>query len=189
MVFIDWSDSTNAGILNVLFALVFLGLGIFLGKVVSYSLKKISREVEADKKIRSSFLRLIISVIEWSIYLAFASFAINQLDLEGLSPIFSKMMLVVPAIVVSLFILAIGFAVAIYLREIVEDSEITGWKFLSLYIFYFINLIFGLYALRIALIVLDSTIINILSILLVGIIGISISYMLVKKELRESGHK
>jgi hypothetical protein len=174
---------------RVVISLGVILLGIILGKLISIGIKKLFKKTEAEKKVRPSFLRLITSVIEWSVYITFFSWAIKTLEFPGLSELVSPTLLVIPSFVASIFILSIGFAIAIFLRGIIEDSEVTGWKSLSLYLYYFINLVFGLYSLRIALIIFDPLVSRAISILLVVIVGISIAYIYVKKEIKESYHR
>jgi hypothetical protein len=182
---IESGISINDFFINLLFSLAIIVFGIFLGKIVSYGLNRIIGE-KYLKNIRQSFVKLTISIIRWSIYIAFINMAISVLGIPALSKFVGQTLMIVPAFVASLVVLSIGFAIAIYLREIVEDSEVTGWKTFSMYLFYFINLIFGLYALKMALIFFDIVVLQAISIILVIIVGISIAYLFVKKELRNT---
>ncbi len=167
--------------LDVFLAIVFLLLGIFLGKFVAYVLSKIVEATDVEKEVRPSFVRLIITVIRWSIYIIFINLALNQFSVEGLSNVVTSMLVVIPAMTAALVLIGIGFAIAIYLREVIEDSEVTGWKTLSIYIYYFVLYVFGVYALNLALISIDSLFRNILVILLTAIVGISVAFNLVRK--------
>jgi Na+/citrate or Na+/malate symporter len=70
---------------------------------------------------------------------------------------FANFIIVIPAFTASLIILGIGLTVAFYLRQSIEDSEVTGWKFISLSFFYFILFVVGIYSLRTALVILKET--------------------------------
>jgi hypothetical protein len=179
------SMKADAFLINLFLAILILVLGIFFGKIITYGLNLLAKRESFERNIRPSFVQLTISIIRWAIYIAFFNFALATLEIPLLTKVITQTLMVIPAIVASILIISVGFAIAIYLREIVEGSEVTGWKFLSLYLFYFINLVFGIYALKIALIVFDPLISQIISVLTVGIVGISIAYVIVKKELRE----
>lgn len=161
---------------NLFLAVVFLLLGFFLGKVSAYLLAKAAKATDIKKKVRSSFVKLIIAVIKWSIYIIFINLALNQFSVEGLNNVVTDILVVVPALTASIFLIGVGFAIAIYLRGVIEDSEITGWKMLSEYIYYFVLYVFGVYALNLALVSIDTIIKNILIIALTVIVSGTIAF-------------
>jgi len=69
-----------------------------------------------------------------------------------------------------------GFALATYLKDLVEESKIEGWETFSKIVFYFLIYIFMVFAFRTALIGYDSQVINILIIILTAIVGIGVTY-------------
>jgi len=170
-------------LLEIFLAVIILLIGIFLGKFVAYILSKIVKTADIEKEIRPSFLKLIITVIKWSIYIIFVNLALSQFSIPQISGLVTKVLVVIPALTAALVLIGIGFAIAIYLREVVEDSEVTEWKTLSIYIYYFVLYIFGVYALNLALISIDSLFRNILVVLLTAIIGVSVAFVSVKKYL------
>jgi hypothetical protein len=176
------SPNINEIILAAFFALLILLVGIFLGKLIGGILKKIAEKTEVEKEIRPSFIKLIIVVIKWSIYIVFINLALNQFPIEGLSDIIVSVLLVIPAFIAALVLIGIGFAIAIYLRDVVEDSEITGWKTLSQYLYYFVLYVAGVYALNLALISIDPLIRNILVVSLTIVIGAAVAFRLSRKE-------
>jgi hypothetical protein len=182
--YISGGTGIDVFLINLVFALLMLAFGIFFGKIVTHGLNRFTKRGYFEKNIRPSFVKLTITIIRWAIYIVFFNLALSTLKIPALTHAIIQTLMVAPAIVAALILISIGFAISIYLREIIEDSEITGWKFLSIYLFYFINLIFGLCALKLALIVFDPLISQIVSIMILGIVGISIAYVFVKKELR-----
>ncbi len=176
-------------VVKLLISLIILIAGIIIGRLVTKILSRVTKDKYFEKNIRPSFIGLAITIIRWSIYIAFFNLALSSLEIPALTRVITKTLMTIPAIVSSIILLSFGFAIAIYLREIVEDSEVAGWKFLSLYIFYFTNLIFALYAFKIALMLFDPLVSQIISILVLGIVGISIAYVYVKKELRDVSYK
>ncbi len=137
--------------------LLIIIFGILIAKLVSKGLKRLYSQIELQKYIQQSFFQLFVLVIRWSIYLLFFGWAINQLEISSLSNMFANFIIVIPAFTASLIILGIGLTVAFYLRQSIEDSEVTGWKFISLSFFYFILFVVGIYSLRTALVILKET--------------------------------
>jgi hypothetical protein len=159
-------------LLSLLLAIGILVLGIILGKLVAVILSKIIKAVDIEKKVRPSFLNLIVVVIKWSIYIVFINLALNQLAIPQLSAMLTKSLIVVPALTAALVLIGIGFAIAIYLRDVIRDSEVTEWKSLSTYVYYFVLYVFGIYALNLALISIDALFKNILIVLLTAAVAI-----------------
>jgi len=75
-----------------------------------------------------------------------------------------------------LLLISMGFALATYLKDLVEESKIEGWETFSKIVFYFLIYIFMVFAFRTALIGYDSQVINILIIILTAIVGIGVTY-------------
>lgn len=174
------SINFNQIILNGIIAILIIFLGIFLGKIISAGLKKLSQKLELNKKIRGSFIALFLVVIKWSIYIIFLNIGLNQLNIPLLTSFFTNILITIPAFVGALVLLAIGFAIAVYLREVIEDAEVTGWDLISKVIFYFVMLIFGVYALKTALISFDENTANLIIIILVAATSSAMAYNTVK---------
>lgn len=175
-----FSTSFDVIIIRLLIAIALIIIGIIIGKLVKMGLEKLFQKVKHEGKVKSSFINLFIIVIQWSIYLVFIDLALMQLQIPSLTTALTKAILVIPAITAAVILISFGFAVAIYLREIVEDSEITGWKTLSLYLYYFLLYVFGVYAVKIALVSLDKSTTNIIIIILTTISALAIFYSIVK---------
>lgn len=180
------SINLNQIILNSLIAIAIIALGIFLGKIISTGLKKLSQKLELNKKIRGSFINLFIVVIRWSIYIIFINLGLDQLRIPTLTSFFTNILITIPAFIGALILLSIGFAIAIYLREIIEDAEVTGGDLISKIIFYFVILIFGVYALQTALISFDETTTRLILVILVAVTSSAFAYVLSKKTLRNN---
>ncbi|MBU0957970.1 MAG: hypothetical protein KKF56_04135 [Nanoarchaeota archaeon] len=172
----------NFLILRVLFGILLIIIGILLGKIVKYGLKKLSDRLELEKNIKQSFIDLILTVIKWSIYVIFINLALFQVPIPSFTNAITNILVVIPAFTASLVLIAIGFGIAVYLREVIEDSEINGWRILSQFFFIFILYIFGVYALKISLVSLDNFFTNIIIVVLTIIAGIGITYYIIKNE-------
>ena len=172
----------NTFLINLIFAIILLVIGIVFGKVVRYILKKLIDKIGTERISRKSFIDLLFTVIAWSIYLLFISLALKQLKIPALTTWLTSILLFIPALVSSLILVSIGFAFAVYLRDLIEESEILGWKVLSNLLFYFVLYIFVVYSLKISLISLEPLISNIIILLFTLIGGSAVAYSIIKKE-------
>ena len=179
----------NQLIINIIFAIIIIVVGFFLGKIIEIGLKKLSQKLELSKSIRGSFIDLFLVVIKWSVILIFANIGLTRLEIPLLTKFFTSILITIPAFTGALVLLAIGFAIAIYLRDVIEDAEITGWDLISKVVFYFVLYVFGIYALKTALISFDEQTTNWIVIILTGVITAAVSYIIAKKETRKQGNK
>ena len=146
---------TNQLIANVAIAIAIMVVGIILGKIVYWIIKKITKKIELNKHIRGSFIDLFSVLIQWSIYILFLTIGIKQLEIPALTNFITDILITIPAFIGALVLLTIGFAIALYLREIIEDAEITGWDLISKVFFNFVLVLFGIYAMKTALYSID----------------------------------
>ena len=128
---------TNQLIANAAIAIAIIIVGIILGKIVYWILKKVARKIELNKHIRGSFIDLFSVLIQWSIYILFLTIGIKELGIPALTNFITDILITIPAFIGALVLLALGFAIALYLREIIEDAEITGWDLISKVFFNF----------------------------------------------------
>ncbi|MCK5149434.1 hypothetical protein KAJ87_00720 [Candidatus Pacearchaeota archaeon] len=177
---IDFNQLILKGVISV----ALIVLGICLGKILTFGLKKLSQKLDLNKKIRGSFIDLFLVVIRWSIYLIFISLGLNQLEIPFLTNFFTSILITIPAFVGALILLTVGFAIAVYLREVVEDAEITGWDLISKIIFFFVLYVSGVYALKTALISFHENTTNMLIIVLTIVISTAIAFVIAKKSLK-----
>ncbi len=175
---------SNDLLLNVAVAIALILLGVLVGNIVGYLLKKIAEKFEFKRKVSESFIKLIIFVIKISIFITFLVLAFYQLEVPVITEVVGASLLVIPAFTGASILLGAGLAIAIYIREVIEDSEVTGWKISSQIIFYFIVYVIGLYSLRIALSSINEFVRNWILISLTAICTTALAYYLIKKELR-----
>ncbi len=152
----------NAGIgsgeffANLLIAFALIGIGIFLGKLVKFLLRKLIEKIKIEKIIKPSFVNLILVVIKWSIYILFIDFAIVQLNIPEITGWLTTILGVIPALTGALVIISVGFAIAIYLRKVISESRVEGWQILSQIFFFFIIYVFMIFAFKTSLISLQN---------------------------------
>ena len=166
---------------NILIGLIFIIIGIGLGRISFIILSKLLKKLSIKNKVSESFIRLLLTIIEWSIYIVFINLALKQLDIPLITGIITKVIIVIPAITSALILIGAGTAIAYYLREVIEDSEVLGWKMISMYFFYFITYVFGVYSLKIALISVETLFVNIIIVVFTFIIASAIAYSHIKK--------
>lgn len=167
------------------FAIGIIFLGIIFGKLLGLGLKKLSKQLELHQQIRGSFIDLFIVIIKWSVYIIFINLGLGQLEIPALTNIFTNVLIVIPAFTGALILIALGFSIAYYLKNIIKSSEVKGWKIISQIVFYFVLFVFGVYALKTALISFDEKTTNTIIIILTGVIATAIAYTTSKKELNE----
>ncbi len=180
------SIDINQLILRGVISIAIIIFGICLGKIVTLGLKKLSEKLELDKKIRGSFIDLFLVIIRWSIYIIFLSLGLTQLEIPSLTNFFTDILITIPALTGALILIIMGFAIAYYLREIIKNSQIKRGELISQVVFYFIIYIFGIYAIKTALISLDEATTNWIIIILTAVMSTAIAFVFVKKELK--GH-
>ena len=179
------SIDINQLILNGVFALLIIIVGVFVGKLVSAGLRKLSQKLELNKRIRGTFIDLFLAVIKWSIYLLFISFGLNQLEIPKLTYFFTNALIIIPSLVGGLILLIIGLVIALYLKEVIKRSEIKSGNLISQTVFFFIIYLFGIYSIRIALISFDEWTTNMIIIVLTIVTASAIAYVCTVKELKK----
>ena len=170
----------NTFFVNLIFASILLLIGLFLGWFVKLGLKKIIKKAELEKTTRKSFINLFLTVIKWSIYLLFISLALDTLGIPQLTSWITSAIRVIPAFVGALILIAVGFGIAVYLRDIIEESKILGWDILSMVFFYFILYVFMVFALKTALSGFEKNVVNTLIIILTAVVSAALAFWHVK---------
>ncbi len=156
---------------NSILAIVLIVAGIIAGRVVNSILKRALDRARIEKTNAYNFFKFLIVVIKWSVYILFLNLAIKVLSIPQFTSWITDVLIVIPAIIGGLMIIVIGFAIAVYLRKIVEESKVESSEILSNIIFYFIIYVSIVFALKTALISLDTTTVNIIVIVLTGVVA------------------
>lgn len=176
------SEGFNSVLINIIFAVGILLVGIFLGKLVSYLIKKVMKKLDIKKKVHHNFAKLAVVAIRWSIYVGFLGIALSKLSIPFFTNVLTKILVTIPAFTGALILIGVGFAIAIYLRNTIKDSEIEELKTLSQYLYYFVLYIFGVYAVNLALISTDNIVRNSVIVVLTVIIITASAYVFIKKK-------
>ncbi len=177
--------STHELVLRGLSSLGIILFGFLLGRLVNWSLDRISKKLELHKHIKKGFIDLTLFIIRWSIYITFINLALNHLEIPQVTDFVSTVLITIPAFAAGLLLLILGLALAFYLKKIIQISEEgAAWNFISQVVFYFVLMIVGIYALKTALLPLENIVRNSIIISSVVIYSAGIVYYLTKKQLR-----
>lgn len=167
---------------SIIQAIFLIILGIIIGKVINFLLFKAIEKFRLESAVKPSFLRLLLIIIRWSIYILFVNIALEQLNIPELTRVAGNILLAIPAVVGALILISIGFIISSYLKDMVEETKMLNWEILSKTLFYFVMYIFLIFALKTALLSVDTNIVNILIIILTTIIGSALAYTMIKKK-------
>ena len=173
----------NLFLINFIIAAILIVVGLFLGKFIKLIIKKAIDKAGVERTTKKSFIELFLTVIKWSVYILFFSLALDQLGIPQLTNWLTAILVVIPALVGALLLIGVGFAIAVYLKDLVEESKLVGWEMLSNIVFYFILYVFMIFALKTALISQDKSTVNMIIIILTAVISaaVALSYVLKKR--------
>ena len=158
---------------NLLIAIILIVIGIILGKIVKFGLRKGLEKIKIEKILKPSFVDLFLVIIKWSIYILFIDLALIQLEIPTITSWLTTILTVIPSLVGALIIISVGLAIGSYLKNVITESKIRDWQILSQIFFYFVMYIFIIFAFRTALIsVRDTSLINALLIVFTALGGI-----------------
>ena len=166
---------------NIIFSVVIMAVGIVLGIIIGYWLKRFLEKARIEKSAKYSFFVLFIAVIKWSIFLLFLSWALKELEVPQFTSWLTEILVVIPALTGALILITAGFAIASYLKGLIEDSKVEGWKILSKIFFMFILYVFMVFAFKTALISFDTKTVNILLIILTAVVSGGIVFWYFRK--------
>ena len=175
------AEEINISIIRIFWALLIIVFGIFLGRIGKKVLKQGALKAGLDKVMKASFIELLFTVIQWTIYIIFFNFALEALKIPALTSWIVSSLKIVPALVGSLLLIILGFAIATYLKNIIKESKIDGWQILSNTLFYFIFYVFVVFALKMTLLNFDSATVDAIIVVLTTIIAVAIAYWHVSK--------
>ena len=68
---------------NLLIAILLVIVGVFLGKIIKFFLRKGLEKIKIEKMIKWGFIELFLTVIKWSIYILFIDFALRGVFPRG----------------------------------------------------------------------------------------------------------
>lgn len=172
----------NVFLINLTFAIILIGFGIFLGKFVRYLLKRIIEKSNVQRGDQKKFVDLFLIVIKWAIYLLFLSLALNQLGIPELTDWLTSKLVIIPAIVGAWILIIIGFVVATYIRDLIREIRVQDSIVLANIFYYFILYTFLLFSLKAIFISQDEHISNIVLVIFTIFFGIYVTYFNLKNK-------
>lgn len=171
---------------NSIIALIILFIGIVIGKVMSSILNKSLDKARIEKTKAYNFFKMLVVVIKWAIYIMFLNLAIRFLSIPQFTYWLTDMLVIIPALIGGLMLIVVGFAIAVYLKKAIEESKVENCEVLSNVFFYFIVYVFMVFALKTALISMDTATTNIIVIILTGVIAAGIAYRTAKTGIKKT---
>jgi hypothetical protein len=167
--------SSGEFLVNLIIAIFIIIIGIIIGKIVKLGLRKLLEKIKLYKILKKNIVDLFLRVIKWSIYILFINLAIMQLGIPQITENITNILGVIPSLTGALVIISLGFAIGVFLKNIVIESKVEGGEILSQIFFFFINYIFIIFAIKTALIsIKDVLITNILIVIITTLGGISL---------------
>jgi hypothetical protein len=166
-------------------ALIILFIGIIIGKVMSSLLNKALDKARIEKTKAYNFFKMLVVIIKWAIYIMFLNLSIRFLSIPQFTYWLTDILVIIPALIGGLLLIVVGFAIAVYLKRAIEESKVENCEVLSNIFFYFIVYVFMVFALKTALISMDTATTNILVIILTGIIAAGIAYRTAKTGIKK----
>ena len=120
--------TTGEFLANCLIAVVLVIVGIFLGKLVKFGLRRGIEKMKIDSIIKPSVVKLFLTIVKWSIYILFLDLAIIQLNIPAFTSWLTTILGVMPALTGALIIITAGFGIAVYLKNMVLESKLKDGK-------------------------------------------------------------
>lgn len=173
--------SFDVFIVNLVFAAALLIAGIILGKFVKFISRKLIEQAGIGKTAKRNFIEFFLTIIKWSIYILFFALALDILDIPQLTNWLTSILVVIPALVGATILISVGFAIAVYLRDLISETQILDSKVLGVILFYFILYIFVVFAIKTALISQDKQTVNLIIIILTAVVSAAVAYWHIKK--------
>ncbi|MEK6848805.1 MAG: hypothetical protein AABX65_04200, partial [Nanoarchaeota archaeon] len=143
-------------------------------------LKRGIEELRAGNVVSYGFANVAISAIKWAVYVFFANMALIRLEIPQITSWLTSILAVFPALIASLVLIVVGFSIATYLKNRIEDTKVENYELLSSIVYYFLLYVFVLFAIKSALISQDVFITNILIIVYTMIVAVLILFKHVK---------
>jgi hypothetical protein len=144
----EFGQRVGAALPNIFAALILLGIGYVIGKVVGWVLSKFITKSNLDTTMNKtglgqmtarsgwSFGRIIPIAVKWFIYLFFIAAAIDVLQFEQLSGVMSTIWVWIPNVIAVIVILVIGAVIADFvggwLRRELTARQIPGGNLIGL---------------------------------------------------------
>ncbi|HXG05793.1 MAG TPA: mechanosensitive ion channel domain-containing protein [Nitrososphaera sp.] len=109
---------------RIVAALILLGIGLLVGKIIGWVVRKVAEKMKADEywgktelgrstsRIGWNLSRLISTAVRWFVYLFFISAAVNVLEFQQLSEAINGVWLWIPNVIAFIAVLAIGAIIA-----------------------------------------------------------------------------
>jgi hypothetical protein len=172
-------ESTVAFLPNVIAALILLLIGWTVGWVVGKITKDLLNRLKVDEYVfrggkpifrLSNILPIIFS---WFIYLAFIQSAVQVLGITALVVLVDHVISFLPGLVGAIIVVVVGYAIAEYVRQHVEESGVSYSDIIAKVLFFFV--LYIAVAMALPLVKIDPSLINNILLIIVGSFGAGVA--------------
>jgi Conserved TM helix/Mechanosensitive ion channel len=120
----QFANSIVEALPNIIAALILLGIGLLIGRIIGWVVKKVAEKMNLDRywsrtgigesvsRAGWNLTRIISVAARWFVYLFFISAAVNVLEFTQLSQAINDVWLWIPNVVAFIIILVIGALIA-----------------------------------------------------------------------------
>jgi len=173
---------------NLVTAILLLIIGIFVGKFAKWLLKKILiGGLKLDKLLKYGFIGTLLTAVKWVIYILFLQASIVALKIPGFSDYLSQGLAIIPGVFGAILIIAIGYAIAHYLKTALQKTEKESLGLLGNILFFFIVFVAASLAIQAAFVQFEGLAEKLIIVLMViGGAAIAGNYLKTTKKKRKS---
>ncbi len=164
---------------KMLTSLVLLLIGWLIGWLIGRISKGLLKRLKVDNYIArggkplfrlSSILPVIFS---WIVYLAFIQTAVQVLEISALVTLVGYVIAFLPGLIGAIVVTVVGYAIAEYVRQHVEDSKLTYSDLIGKMMFFLI--IYIAVAMALPLIKIEATLMNNILLVIIGSFGLGMA--------------
>jgi hypothetical protein len=134
---------------DLISATVLLLFGVFIGKLIKWILKKmLVKGIKLEAFVKLDIIDTFLTIIKWVIYIVFIQAAIAVLKIPVLSDYLGTALGIIQGLISSVVILAVGFALARYLKVRLEKIGVGDLGVLGAILFVFIMFVSASFAIK-----------------------------------------
>jgi hypothetical protein len=178
-VLLTLANNFMLGFPSLIEAIVWLLVGLILGKFAGWIVKEFLIRVKLDKyiaereKLKISFSDAFSMITRWIIYLVFIQISAETLNIVTLTTLISQAIAFLTGAIESIVIILVGYGLAYYVKDKVVHSKTFYGDVVGNVIFFLI--LYVSVALALPFVKIDPTLINWILIVIVASLGLGIA--------------
>ncbi|MAF89551.1 MAG: hypothetical protein CL963_03540 [Euryarchaeota archaeon] len=136
--------ATMTGMLdNIVAAAILLIVGVIVGKVIGAAILELLKRFKIDsyvgiKREHLKVSKLISDISRWLIYLLFLSEAAAVLEIQIIANALTSLVNYLPNVLTAILVLTVGYVVARYIEDAIEDTHVAYSGLMSRVFFFFV---------------------------------------------------